>query len=143
MSLPLPLEALVTEIVDQLTERLSTLVLLHGRNLTTPAGSDDREVEPLPRFWTARQVADHYEVGLGFIYQHSDELGCIRLGGGRRPRLRFDPRIVRERWALVGDTLPAKAPTTRWARRSTSGQRGGTRRTYDLIEFGDGEPTQA
>lgn len=88
-----------------------------------------------PGLWTAHQVAAHYDVGVRFVYQHADELGAIRLGGGRRPRLRFDPRVVRERWAIVGDALPATAKTKRRTRRDGSGQRSSARRTYELIEY--------
>jgi hypothetical protein len=47
-------------------------------------------------------VAEHYAVGVRFIYAHADDLGPIRLGAGPRPRLRFDPAVVRERWTSVG-----------------------------------------
>ena len=33
--------------------------------------------------WTARRVAAHYGVSASFVYQRADELGCIRLGGGK------------------------------------------------------------
>lgn len=45
--------------------------------------------------WTARRLAAHYAVGVRFIYANADELGAIRLGAGERPRLRFDPAVVR------------------------------------------------
>jgi hypothetical protein len=104
-----PISALADQIADRLAIKL-------GSRLMESVGRPDQGPQGL---WTAREVAAHYDVGVGFVYQHADELGCIRLGGGRRPRLRFDPRVVRERWALVGDALPATAPTTRRARRST------------------------
>lgn len=62
--------------------------------------------------WTARRVAGHYAVGVRFIYAHADDLGAIRLGAGPRPRLRFDPAVVRERWARV-NALPAETRTRR------------------------------
>ena len=62
--------------------------------------------------WTARRVAAHYAVGVRFIYAHADDLGAIRLGAGPRPRLRFDPAVVRERWASV-NALPPEARTRR------------------------------
>jgi hypothetical protein len=62
--------------------------------------------------WTARRVAAHYAVGVRFIYANADELGAIRLGAGERPRLRFDPAVVRERWASV-NALPAETRTRR------------------------------
>jgi hypothetical protein len=119
----------ISALADQIADRLA--VKLGMRLMEGAAGSESD-----PRgLWTAHHVAAHYDVGVRFVYQHADELGCIRLGGGRRPRLRFDPRIVRERWPLVGDTLPNSAPTRRRPRSKTSGQRGGGRRTYELLEF--------
>ena len=49
----------------------------------------------------ARQFAHELGVSLDFVYRHAGELGAIRLGAGERPRLRFDPAVVRERWASV------------------------------------------
>ena len=63
--------------------------------------------------WTARRVATHYGVGVQFIYAHADELGAIRLGAGPRPRLRFDPAVVRERWASVNALPPVARPRRR------------------------------
>lgn len=63
--------------------------------------------------WTARRVATHYAVGVHFIYAHADELGAIRLGAGPRPRLRFDPAVVRERWASVNALPPVGRPRRR------------------------------
>jgi hypothetical protein len=60
--------------------------------------------------WTARRLAAHYAVGVRFIYAYADELGAIRLGSGPSPRLRFDPAVVRERWASV-NALPPVART--------------------------------
>jgi hypothetical protein len=59
-----------------------------------------------------RSSAPHYAVGVRFIYANADELGAIRLGAGERPRLRFDPAVVRERWASV-NALPTPAHTRR------------------------------
>jgi hypothetical protein len=63
--------------------------------------------------WTARRVATHYAVGVHLIYAHADELGAIRLGAGPRPRLRFDPAVVRERWASVNGLPPVARPRRR------------------------------
>jgi hypothetical protein len=68
--------------------------------------------------WTARRLAAQYAVGVHFIYAHADELGVIRLGAGPSPRLRFDPAVVRERWARVNALPPVarsrrRRPTTK------------------------------
>jgi hypothetical protein len=43
---------------------------------------------------TAGQVAARFNVDRSWVYAHAHELGGVRLGSGRRPRLRFDPAIV-------------------------------------------------
>jgi hypothetical protein len=68
------------------------------------------------QLWTATRLAAHYAVGVRFIYTHADELGAIRLGAGPRPRLRFDPAVVRERWASV-NALPPVPQQRRQRRR--------------------------
>lgn len=62
--------------------------------------------------WTARRVVAHYEVGVRFSMRTPTISGAIRLGAGTRPCLRFDPAVVRERWASV-HALPAEARTRR------------------------------
>lgn len=120
-----PISALADQIADRLAVKL-------GMRLMEKAAAAELDPRGL---WTARQVAAHYDVGVRFVYRHADELGCIRLGGSGRPRLRFDPRIVRERWSVVGDVLPNPAPTRRRARSNSNEQRGGRRRTYEMLEF--------
>jgi hypothetical protein len=45
---------------------------------------------PIPASWlNAAEVAELLQVTREWVYQHADELGAVRLGGGRRPRLRF------------------------------------------------------
>jgi hypothetical protein len=63
--------------------------------------------------WTARRVAAHYSVGVRFVYAHADDLGAIRLGAGPRPPLRFDPAVMRERWASVHALPPDARPRRR------------------------------
>jgi hypothetical protein len=43
---------------------------------------------------TAGQVAARFGVDRSWVYAHAHQLGVVRLGFGRRPRLRFDPAIV-------------------------------------------------
>jgi hypothetical protein len=51
---------------------------------------------------TAEEVAQWWGIGRRWVYDHADELGAHRLGGGRRPRLRFDPDEVAERLGEPG-----------------------------------------
>lgn len=50
--------------------------------------------QDIPRFLTAAEVAERLGVTRAYVYEHAAELGVVRLGGGRRPRIRFDPRIL-------------------------------------------------
>ena len=77
-----PIAALADQIADRVALRL-------GPQLSRLAAPTDGS--PAPELWTARRVASHYGVGISFVYQHAEELGCIRLGGGSCARLRFDP----------------------------------------------------
>lgn len=121
--------AAIDEIVDRLGEVIVERVveaLVMGQTRTDPASNPEG-------LWTTRQVAAHYGVTPSFVYQHADELGCIRLGGGKCPRLRFDPNVVRERWAIVGQPVSA-APRGRTRTASRRSQRGRDR-NFELLEF--------
>jgi hypothetical protein len=57
---------------------------------------------PQRRLLTAEEVARWWGISRRWVYDHADELGARRLGGGRRPRLRFDPEEVAERLGEPG-----------------------------------------
>src|SRR5580704_9665955 len=99
-----PIAALADQIADRVALRL-------GPQLTRLAASTDPA--PARELWSARRVAAHYGVSVSFVYQHADELGCVRLGGGSCARLRFDPIAVQARWAQIGDVLPTQRPERR------------------------------
>jgi hypothetical protein len=103
-----PIAALADQIADRVAFRL-------GPQLTRLAASTDPA--PARELWSARRVAAHYGVSLSFVYQHADELGCVRLGGGSCARLRFDPVAVQARWALIGGALPDERPQRRRSQR--------------------------
>ena len=59
----------------------------------------------------ARQTAERFSLSKRWVYEHAEELGVIRVGEGHRPRLRFDPHIVRQRIAdLAQPQEPTSAP---------------------------------
>jgi hypothetical protein len=93
----------IAALADQIAERVAVRL---GSRLTRLAAST--EPGPVRELWSARRVAAYYSVSLSFVYQHADELGCVRLGGGSCARLRFDPVILQARWAQVGGALPAE-----------------------------------
>jgi hypothetical protein len=131
-----PADPIIALLADQIAERLAQrlgprlagMIQPGEPNVVAPAD----ETESREGLWTARHVAAHYRVDVRFVYQHADELGCVRLGGGPRPRLRFDPRAVRERWPTIGQALPV-ASTQRT--RPKSRARCGKQRGYELLEF--------
>lgn len=72
-------------------------------------------------------VARRLGVSRDFVYRNAEELGAIRLGEGPRPRLRFDPATVDERFAqrTSRDTTPKPTRRTgRAVRRAPSEPRG-------------------
>ena len=69
----------------------------------------------------AAVVAQHLGVSRGWVYRPADELGAVRLGTGRRARMRFDLARAVEAAASLGEpvarprhalgALPAARPT--------------------------------
>ena len=44
----------------------------------------------------AREVARRSGFSRAWVYENAGRLGAVRVGDGRRPRLRFDARVVAE-----------------------------------------------
>jgi len=65
--------------------------------------------EPAPLL-TAAQVAERFGVSPEWARDHADDLGAIRLGGGPRGRLRFDPDTVAEALAARPGSERSPAP---------------------------------
>jgi hypothetical protein len=55
--------------------------------------------EPAHLLVDAATLAGALGVDRSYIYAHADELGVVRLGGGSKPRLRFDLEAAREAMA--------------------------------------------
>ena len=141
--------ALANRIADLLTERIGDQLaqLLTDRrlgasiespssNVRTPSTSS-RELltRAEARLWSAREIAGYYGVTVNFVYQHADELGCVRLGHGTRARLRFYPNVAHQRWQGVGETLDEPSPSCR-RRASRTKTRTRSRQTdFELLEF--------
>jgi len=146
--------ALADEIADRLATRLGPHLaeLVEAGALAGPTGGRPDTGRPSQQatsaetvaayddgLWSAGRVAEHYDVAIRFVYQHADELGCVRLGGGVRPRLRFDPNTVRERWPQVGGSLPETAPARRRAASTRASRKRPGRPRFELLDF-DREP---
>jgi hypothetical protein len=88
--------------LDDLAREVAALL---GQGAAAPA-------EPL---MTAKEVAQRFNVDRGWVYAHARELGAIRLGGGSRAPLRFDPAVVAQqllppatpRWTASRAAIPA------------------------------------
>jgi hypothetical protein len=105
-------------------ERLAALVVegLIGRTPVSPAPKHDDEA-----LLTAAQVADKFAVNAGWVRQHADELGAVRLGDGPRPRLRFRASTVADRLAARSTSEGSTAqepPSRRASRRPPPGRTG-------------------
>src|SRR5262249_6098653 len=68
---------------------------------------------------SAKDVARRFGVGRKWVYEHADELGAIRLGAGRRARMRFKAAVVEERLGRLRATT-AGARSSQPARSETS-----------------------
>lgn len=75
---PSNVELREAEFVEAIAERVVDLLVARG---VAPARSG---------MLTAGELADELGVARSFVYEHADELGAVRLGGGSKPRLRFD-----------------------------------------------------
>lgn len=79
---------------------------------------------PRPRLVDAAELAELLDVSRAYIYEHAPELGAVRLGDGKRGRLRFDVDAARA--AVTRDhatepSAPAPRRTTTRPQRPTTG----------------------
>jgi hypothetical protein len=98
-----------------------------GPRATRAGPSDESEPgEPEPparRLVCAKQLALELGVGVGFVYDHADLLGAIRLGAGPKARLRFD---LEDAIARLRREAPAESHTPRPSCRTAAPSRAGT-----------------
>lgn len=109
------LDVLADAVADRILERLGAL--LEARDEVEKVPVQERPADQ-ERWLTATEVAARFSVDRGWIYEHADELGAIRLGDGERPRLRFSVERVAD--ALVPRPSPVTAPRRREPKRSTT-----------------------
>jgi hypothetical protein len=77
-------DALADALADRLAPRVAELL---------------RRPEPAGELVDAQTLAGLLGVDRSYVYAHADELGAVRLGGGSKPRLRFDLEAAREAMA--------------------------------------------
>jgi hypothetical protein len=57
----------------------------------------------------AAEVARRFSVSAEWVRENADRLGAVRIGDGRRPRLRFDPARVEEALTGRGNGVPSQS----------------------------------
>lgn len=96
----------VEQLAELVADRIAELVA-HRLAATAPP-------PPSPpagrRLVDAGTVAETFGVSAQYVREHADELGAVRLGGGPRPRLRFDLDRLLEQHSGASDR-PAPART--------------------------------
>jgi len=71
---------------------------------------DERTEAPARSLVDASTLAGALGVARSTIYEHADELGAVHVGGGSRPRLRFDVEQAREAWTRRSSSERSQAP---------------------------------
>ena len=74
---------LAPEVIDAIARRVVELL---PRGVSAPVELVD-----------AAELARRLGIERSWVYAHAIQLGAIKLGNGRRPRLRFDPQVAIER----------------------------------------------
>ncbi len=100
---------------DRVADPLLLLVVKQQREILTTLKrlEDDREQrQPASRLLEPAELAGRLGKSRGWIYEHADELGAIRIGDGPRPRLYFDPERARGRLAALAGTNGAAREST-------------------------------
>jgi hypothetical protein len=74
----------------------------------------------------AAELARRLGIERSWVYSHAIELGAVKLGGGAKPRLRFDPEVAARVLRRVGNGPTADPPPARVSgRASRRGRRDG------------------
>lgn len=120
------------ELVPGPTERLQILTLrriarLEARLTALENGSGSG---PVPRLLTPAQLANGLGRSLDWVYEHTEELGAIRLGSGDKPRIYFNAEMVTSRLNACSDnrrSFTPETPANKYVRRSGRSARAGAR----------------
>ena len=70
-----------------------------------------------PELVDAAELARRLGIERSWVYTHAIELGAVKLGAGRKPRLRFDPQVAIRVLHRTGER-PAADPPARSGRRA-------------------------
>jgi hypothetical protein len=91
-----------------------------------------------PELVDAAELARRFGIERAWVYSHAIELGAVKLGGGAKPRLRFDPEIAARVLRRVGEGSAADPPA-RSGERAVRPQRRGESEVRLLPIRGPGE----
>ena len=83
-------------LVDAVAVRV--LELLDERQAAAASDGERRQVDATAgasRLVDATELAEALSVSRRYVYEHSDQLGAVKLGSGKQPRLRFDVEAAR------------------------------------------------
>ena len=115
------LDRLADRIADRLAVRLGVLTPAHA------------QPEPLV---DAAEIARLHGKTRSWVYEHAGELGAVRLGSGRRPRLGFSPARVAASLEKVDEPAPMKLPQTAKPRRARRPRTDRTPSGAELLRVG-------
>lgn len=90
--LPDPRDALLATLARGVASLDRKLDLILERLDDSPHGANGRPVEP--ELIDAAEVARRFGFSRDYVYEHSRELGAVRLGDGPKARLRFSATKV-------------------------------------------------
>jgi hypothetical protein len=85
----------------------------------------------------AAELARRFGIERSWVYSHAIELGAVKLGGGAKPRLRFDPEVAARVVQKWGKSRAADPPARSGER---AGQPQGSEGRVELLPIlGQGE----
>jgi hypothetical protein len=71
---------------------------------------ESEQKRPAAQLVDAAGLAQILGVSRAYVYEHRDELGAVRVGEGRRPRIRFDVDRARAAWTARDASEQSRAP---------------------------------
>lgn len=102
------IHAIAQAIAEAATPAIAISVAAHLAEML----NDTRTPPPAPQTVDAATLAAHLGVTRGFVYEHAQQLGGVRLGNGSRPRLRFDLDRALEAWNARSTSEESQAART-------------------------------
>jgi hypothetical protein len=119
---PLSGASALAAVLGELRDRIAALEM-SNRKLCKQITNLAAEMPAVPgQLVDAHAVARLTGMSERWVYDHADELRAIRAGDGERPRLRFDPGLVRATLAQRTEDSPAPRTPTSTPRRLPSAE---------------------